>query len=133
MGKTKKVDGSISISDRFNAEVGDINSEPLEVTEAIVEELLVVEREKEERRESIRSNTRHYLNGENEWKLIAKSYNDILDWEHTTMAMEVGNSGVLVCLKEAVGQKIDTTMCFVSGASLSSYDDENGNKKYVIR
>lgn len=127
--KNKKKGDSVSavpITERFNGDVvddGDINSAPLEVTDAVVEELLVVEGEKEERRDSIRSNTKHYLNGENEWKLIAKSYNDVLDWEHTTMAMVVGD-GVLMCLKEAVGQKIDTTMCYVPGVKISKVGDK---------
>jgi hypothetical protein len=109
-------------------ETAEYNSAPLELTEELEEELLGIEREKDKIRESIRSHTEHYLNGLNEWKLIAKTYNNTLDYEHTTMAMFVGK-GVLMCLKEAVGQKMSTTMCYVPGVRILSMEDG----KYCIR
>jgi len=92
--------------------IGDKDTPPLEMTEDLNAELMEEEREKEEKQKEIRSKTEHFTNGVNEWQLIAKTYNNILDWEHVTTAMQVGN-GCLICVKEAIGQRMHSTMTFV--------------------
>ena len=87
------------------------------MTDDIRDAILEEDKEKEEKQKEIRSKTEHFTNGVNEWKLIAKTYNNFLDWEHVTQAMEVGG-GCLVCVKEAIGQKMHSTMTYVPGVFL---------------
>lgn len=114
---------------RFDVEdLGEKNAPPLEMTDELKEELLEGEKEKVKRQKEIRSKTVHYLNGVNEWKLIAKTGNEILDWEHITQAMPVGNAGCIVMVKESIGQKMHSTMTFVPGVFLSEE-----NNKWILR
>jgi len=102
------------------------NAPPLEMGEDDLATIMEKEGKGEEVQEEVKSATKHFLNGTNEWQLIAKTYNDMLMWEHTTTAMAVGD-GVLVCVKEAIGQKNNTTVCFVPDVSLIKED-----KKWIL-
>lgn len=106
---------------------GDKDAPPLEMTDELNEELIELEREKEEKQKEIRSKTEHFTNGINEWQLIAKTYNNILDWEHVTQAMKVG-SGCLVCVKEAIGQRMHSTMTYVPNVRLVQDIDNRYSK-----
>ena len=102
---------------------GDINAEPMEMSEELREELLREEEKKDEEKERVSNSTKHYDNGYNIWRLISKTWNEILGWEHVTTAMEVPG-GVLVCVKESIGNKMHSTMTFVPGAKLTSDEDK---------
>ena len=106
---------------------GEENAPPLEMTDDLQDELMEEEREKEERQKEIRGKTKHFTNGDNEWQLIAKTYNNIMDWEHVTQAMRVG-TGCLVCVKEAIGQRMHSTMTYVPNVRL----EELNGKWYII-
>lgn len=92
------------------------------MTDELRDELLEEERKKEEKQKEVRSKTQHFTNGVNEWRLIAKTYNDLLDWEHVTTAMNVG-SGCLVCVKEAIGQRMTSTVTYVPGVQIRLNED----------
>jgi hypothetical protein len=100
-----------------------VNGAPLEMTDRLMEELVQREEEKEEEKEKVHSRTEHYNNGANIWRLIAKTYNVYLSYEHVTTAMVVPG-GVLVCVKEAVGQKSDSSVCFIPNARLVEIDSK---------
>jgi len=97
---------------------GEKDAPPLEMTEELEVELLEGEREKEEKKRETRKSTEHYSNGKQEWKLLTKTWNEVLGWEHTTTVMQLP-TGVLFCVKEAIGQKADSTTTFVPGLILS--------------
>jgi len=106
-------------SNRFDAEeTGEVNAPPLQFTEEELEAFNEQEAEKDKQRLEIKSKTETYGNGSNVWRLISKTYNDFLGYEHVTTAMQIGEKGVLVCVKEAIGQKSDSTVCFIPGAKL---------------
>jgi len=122
--------------DRFNdsGETGEVNAPPLEFGIEDLEEFHRQEAEKEQKRLETSSQTKTYDNGKNVWQLITKTYNDFLSWEHVTTAMNVPG-GVLVCVKEAIGQKSDSTMAFVPGAcvrKVTVVDNGIGIEKWVI-
>lgn len=102
---------------------GDKDTPPLELDEQTMNELAEEEKKKEEKQKEIRNATIHYTNGENEWKLIAKTYNNLLDWEHVTTAMQVG-SGILVCIKEAIGQRMTSTVTYAPNMMLWKNNDD---------
>jgi hypothetical protein len=103
--------------------LGEKDAPPLEMTDDLLEELTAEEKLKEEAQEETRSQTQHYTNGVNEWVLIAKTYNNILAYEHVTTAMEVAG-GCLVCVKEAIGQKMHSTVTFVPGIRLTEQKEQ---------
>lgn len=111
---------------------GEVNAPPLEFSMEELEQFHKEEAEKEQQRLDNSSKTETYGNGRNVWRLISKTYNDFLGWEHVTTAMEIPNSGVLVCVKEAIGQKSDSTVCFIPGSKLEMRPsvDEFGEPSY---
>lgn len=136
LGKTKKIKNATlvgkktetAIQERFKPEKDDTLLEgeqlpPLELTDELQRELVEKEKEKEKERERIRAKTKHYTNGINEWQLIAKTYNDFLGYEHVTTAMQVGN-GILVCVKEAIDQKMTSTVTYVPNMTIYKDNEE---------
>ena len=136
LGKTKKIkDATLmgkktetAIQERFKPEKDDTLLEgeqlpPLELTDELQRELVEKEKEKEKEREKIRAKTKHYTNGVNEWQLIAKTYNDFLGYEHVTTAMQAGR-GVLICVKEAIDQKMTSTVTYAPNMILYKATDE---------
>lgn len=114
--------------DSMIPETGENNKPPLELDDTAKEEILAKQEQDDIKREEIRSATEIYTNKKNEWKLVAKTYNNQLDWEHTTMAMAIGSRGVLVHIKEAVGQKINATSVYIDNGKLI---EENG--KWILK
>lgn len=110
---------------------GQVNAPPITFSEAELEQFHKEEAEKERQRLENSSRTETYGNGRNVWRLISKTYNDFLGWEHVTTAMALDH-GVLVCVKEAIGQKSDSTVCFIPGAKLEMRPavDEFGEPSY---
>lgn len=107
---------------------GDKDAPPLEMTAEIEAELLEGEEIKEKKREEGRSQTKHYDNGRNIWRLIAKTSNEFLDWEHVTTAMNVPG-GVVMLVKEAIGQRMHSTAVFVPGAKV---EESSIDGKWII-
>jgi hypothetical protein len=105
--------------------VEELNAPPMEMSDEQRLELLQREGEKEKKREEIRGKIQHHLNGKNEWKLIAKTWNDFIEFEHVTMAMEVGTRGILVMVKEKLGAKVTSTAAFIDGGRLVCGEDKN--------
>ena len=101
---------------------------PLEITEELEAKLIEEEEKKEGSREKLRAQTKIYDNGKNVWRLITKTSNEFLDWEHVTTAMEVG-AGCIVMVKEAIGQKMHSTATYVPGAIL----EVNENGKWELK
>jgi hypothetical protein len=131
LGKTKRIKDAFlgtKTSNRFlktfeqtdtiNMEVGDRNAPPIEMTDKDLAEIVAKRKTQEAEQEKTRSGTMHFNNGTNEWRLIAKTYNNFMEWEHVTTAMQMGDEGCLVCVKEAIGQKMHSTMTFVPRISL---------------
>jgi len=119
--------GKVSqVEDRFNdsEETGEVNAPPITFSEQELDEFHRQEAEKEEKRLETSSKTETYGNEMNVWRLIAKTYNDFLGWEHVTTAMQISDLGVLVCIKEAIGQKSDSTVTFIAGAKLVLVEDK---------
>lgn len=117
-------DSGAAISRFDNGETGDVNAPPIEWTEEEKALFAMEEAEKDAKRIDISSNTTTYGNEINVWRLISKTYNEFLQYEHVTTAMQMGYMGVLVCVKEAVGNKSDTSTCFIPGVSLSLVGDK---------
>lgn len=107
---------------------GEKDAPPLEMTAEIEAELLEGEERKEKKREEGRSQTKHYDNGQNIWRLIAKTSNEFLDWEHVTTAMNVPG-GVVMLVKEAIGQRMHSTAVFIPGAVVK---EGLNDKKWTI-
>jgi len=127
----KAQDNTLDLDVRYNIEDDDTygveNAPPLELTEEIEKELIEGEVRKDVDRDRLRSQTKLYDNGVNVWRLITKTTNEFLDWEHVTTAMEVGG-GCVVMVKEAIGQKMHSTAVYISGAKLRMEND-----KWVVR
>lgn len=105
---------------------GEENAPPLEMTDEDLEGIVAKQVGQNEQQVAIRSNTEHYNNAVNKWELIAKTWNKALDWEHVTTAMNVGSLGCLVMVKEAIGNKMHSTMTYVPGCRIT--EDKNGKK-----
>ena len=119
--------------DKFNDEMQEIveeRNESLELTDEVMEEILLKQEEGEERGREVKSSTKHYDNGINVWRLIAKTENPYLQWEHTTMAMATGKTGVLVSVKEGFGNQTKIGLSYLSDCTL--YLDPQ-TKKYHIK
>jgi hypothetical protein len=99
-------------------ETGTDNAPPLELDKEALGEILEKQSLEDEKRDEVRNSTESFGNGENEWKLIQKTYNNFLDWEHVTTAMKVGTRGVIVHVKEAVGQKVNSTSIYIDNGKL---------------
>lgn len=110
---------------------GQVNAPPIIFTKEEYHEFHRQEDEKDKQRLENSTKTETYGNGRNVWRLISKTYNDFLGWEHVTTAMAVEH-GVLVCVKEAIGQKSDSTVCFIPGSKLEMRPsvDEFGEPSY---
>lgn len=106
---------------------GDNNLPQMELSENI-EEIMAKQELDDLQRKSISDSTEHYVNGKNEWRLIAKTENKLLGWEHVTTAMQVGSRGVLIHVKEAIDQKVNATTAFVENGKI---EFENG--KYFLK
>ena len=104
--------------DSMLPQMGDDNLPPLELSAEDEEAILAKQAKDDEQRAINRSKTETYSNGSNEWKLIERTFNNTLDWEHTTKAMQIGTRGVLVHIKEAVGQKINSTSVYIDNGKL---------------
>lgn len=99
-------------------ETGNPNMEAIKLDEKAVAEICDKQDEDDIKREELRSATEMYGNGANEWRLIQKTYNNNLDWEHVTTAMQIGTRGIIVHVKEAVGQKVNATSVFIQNGLL---------------
>lgn len=95
---------------------------PLELSEKEKLDLLAKEGDKERKKAEIKSHIQHFVNGSNEWKLISKTWNDFLEFEHTTMAMKVGTRGIIVHIKEKLGNIVSSTSLFISGGKMREVD-----------
>lgn len=129
--KSKDLEKEVVHDPEIEAAEGDYNAPPLSMTDELEKELLEGEREKEKEAERVRSHTSHYNNGVNEWQLIAKTWNATLGWEHVTTAMKVVG-GVIVCVKDAIGQKSSMSTTFLPGAILVLKDDKYHIEKQTL-
>lgn len=109
--------GDIEIIEEVE-ETGTFNAPPLELTKEVEAEIMAKQLQDDEKRKETKSNTEEFTNGKNEWKLINKVYNNVLGWEHTTMAMRVGTRGVIVHVKEALDQKVNSTSTYIDNGKL---------------
>jgi len=99
-------------------ETGEHNLPALDLDQEALDEIMSKQAADDSNREANRNQTKMFGNDVNEWKLIQKTYNDNLDWEHVTTAMRVGNRGIIVHVKEAIGQKVNATSVFIDNGKL---------------
>lgn len=120
--KAFEIKESFKTSDDEKASFEQNNLPAKEMTKEDLGEILAQQEEDDVKRDEIRSSTKHFTNDKNEWKLVHKTYNNNLDWELTTMAMKIGTRGVLVHIKEAIGQKITSTSQYIDNGYLEEKD-----------
>ncbi len=111
---------------------GEKNSAPLELTVELKDELLEKEAKNTAHLEEVRNASVHFNNGKNEWKLIQKTYNNELGYQHMTMAMKIGTRGVLVVITEGLNNRTTMTSMFLDNGVLDSTIDKDGQKLYFL-
>lgn len=118
-----------------NVEVVDMKDMP-KVEEDFTDVVVEKEEHDQKTQEIAKASLVRYLNGVNEWKLIAETRNDFLGWRSTTTAMNIPGLGVVLCIREGLDSKLSVTSQLLPGCNIIEfeYTDENGNveTKYKI-
>lgn len=108
------------------------NAPPLELSEEITDELIEKEAENETYIHKVRSASIHFNNGRNEWKVIQKTYNNALGYQHMTMAMQLSTRGLLVCVMESLDNKTTMSTQYIDNGVLE-YETKDGQEIYYIK
>lgn len=111
---------------------GEDNQPPLEMTEKLKEEILDKVGVEDTYIQKVRSQSQHFGNGKNDWKLINKTFNNALDYNFTTFAMKVGTRGVVVCTIEALNAKTNMSTVYIDNGKLEE-EVIDGETKWVLK
>lgn len=112
--------------------LGDANLPPMEMSQEDFDALIQKEEKNRTHLEQVRNASKHYGNGENEWKLIQKTYNNELGYQHMTMAMKLGTRGILVCVIQGLDHHHVMSTEFIPNGQLVQID-VNGEKHWKIK